>query len=123
MDIQKQWQVHRFNAAVACHLGTGGTVYMSPASARALAKALTAAALSVNTEAFKDSKCGTSTGPVHGHYADFRASQAVYALKERSDGYGWNIMYQPTGTCVEWFKRKCDAARVLNRRYSSYNKG
>lgn len=45
-------QVHRFRDAVAAYLGAGETVYMSPAEARALARALNRAARSIQSEPF-----------------------------------------------------------------------
>lgn len=49
-------QVHRFRDKVAVYVGKGETVYLSPANARKLARALNAAAKSCETEAFTESR-------------------------------------------------------------------
>lgn len=45
----------------------------------------------------------------------------VYAVQPWNNGFG--IIYVPSGACVDWYARKCDAMRVFNRRYSTYNTG
>lgn len=52
--------VHRFRDFVACRVGSGETVYLSPKAAKELAKALNAVARSVKTEEFTESHCGTA---------------------------------------------------------------
>jgi hypothetical protein len=49
----------------------------------------------------------------------YRAKSTVYGVKPWANGYA--IFYLPSGISVEWFARKCDATRVLNRRYNTYN--
>jgi hypothetical protein len=52
-------QVHRFRELVAVFVGSGETRYLKPKEARKLARALNAAAKSVERESFADSTCGT----------------------------------------------------------------
>lgn len=52
-------QIHRFRGSVAVYVGRGETAYLSPKDAKTLAKALTRAAKSCETESFVDSTCGT----------------------------------------------------------------
>jgi hypothetical protein len=56
-------QVHRFRDKVAVYVGGGETVYLKPANARKLARALNAAARSCDKESFVDSTCGTVNVP------------------------------------------------------------
>lgn len=51
-------QVHRFRDSVAIHVGNGETVYLTPAMARILSRALLKAAQSVKREKFTDSPSG-----------------------------------------------------------------
>lgn len=53
-------QVHRFHDFVALYVGTGETVYLTPAQARQLSRAINKAAKSCETETFAQSTCGTS---------------------------------------------------------------
>ena len=48
-------QVHRFRDKVAVYVGGGETVYLAPANARKLARALNAVARSCDKESFADS--------------------------------------------------------------------
>lgn len=51
------WQIHRFRDCVAVHSGKGETCYFTAKEARAMARAINAAARSVQRETF-----GTSPG-------------------------------------------------------------
>lgn len=53
-------QVHRFHEFIGCYLGNGGTVYLTPKEARAIARALNGCARSVTKEArFSEHTFGT----------------------------------------------------------------
>ena len=55
-------QVHRFHDTVAAYLGTGETVYMSPAQAMAFGMALIQVAEECDSKKFVDSTIGTFRG-------------------------------------------------------------
>lgn len=48
-------QVHRFRDAVALHLGTGETVYLTPREARQVTRAINRVAKSCDSESFAES--------------------------------------------------------------------
>lgn len=52
-------QIHRFGDAVAVSVGKGETCYMTAKEARKIARALSKAARSCDTETFQASTCGT----------------------------------------------------------------
>jgi hypothetical protein len=54
-------QIHRFRDAVAVYIGTGETVYLRPADARKLSRAINRAAKSCESESFSQSTCGTAS--------------------------------------------------------------
>lgn len=56
------WQTHRFGDCVAVSTGTGETVYLPLKEARAMARAINAAARSIAAERFADSSGLTRTG-------------------------------------------------------------
>ena len=66
-------QVHRFHDAVACSIGNGLTAYMGPKEARKIAKALIAAAQSVEREEFAKSSGLTVVVDI-GYQGDTRAN-------------------------------------------------
>ncbi len=47
--------IYRFRDTVAAHIGTGATVYLSPADARKIARALNAAARDIGEREFTES--------------------------------------------------------------------
>lgn len=53
-------QIHRFRDNVAMYLGDGSTVYLKPADARKLARAINKAARSCETERFTNSSGNTA---------------------------------------------------------------
>ena len=53
-------QCHRFRDEVALYIGTGATVYLKPADARKLARAINRAAKSCETESFANSSGNTA---------------------------------------------------------------
>lgn len=54
-------QVHRFRDAVAIHIGKGETLYLKPADAQRIARALNKAAKSCKSEPFAQSEGLTFT--------------------------------------------------------------
>ena len=52
-------QVHRFHDSVSLWIGTGDSVYLTPADARSLAAALLIAVEDAETRPFVASTCGT----------------------------------------------------------------
>lgn len=53
-------QVHRFGDCVALYVGTGQTVYVTPADAKCIAKTLNRAATDVTQSTFQNSKFTTT---------------------------------------------------------------
>ncbi len=51
--------IYRFRDRVAVHIGTGATVYLSPADARKIARALNAAARDIGERKFTESTLAT----------------------------------------------------------------
>lgn len=54
-------QVHRFRDSVAVYLGKGETVYLTPATAHKIAKAMNACARDIKARDFIDSEFSTVT--------------------------------------------------------------
>ncbi len=72
-------QVHRFRDSVVAWLGQGESVYMTAGEARAMARALTRAARSVERERFTDSGGNTAA-------LAFTNDQYARPLDRRPDG-------------------------------------
>lgn len=82
-------QVHRFRDTVAAYIGTGPTVYLSPAEARAMARALVKAARSVDRERFVDSSGNTTELRINGGHHCLARDATGRALRPyRAEGAG-----------------------------------
>ncbi len=57
--MTKHIQVYRFRGAVACYIGRGETVYLTPRDARAFAWAISATAKDIDDRSFTMSMIGT----------------------------------------------------------------
>lgn len=56
----KMASIYRFHDTVAVYMGTGATVYLSPAEARKIARALNANARDIGERKFTESTLGTT---------------------------------------------------------------
>lgn len=79
-------QVHRFRDTVGAWLGTGQTVYLSPAEARAMARALIKAARSVDRERFADSSGNTTPLGINGGWTTLARGPDGKALRPYQPG-------------------------------------
>ena len=62
MTINNTWQIHRFREKVAIYLASGETVYLTPAVAGEVAKALNACKRDISKCKFSESTFKTQTG-------------------------------------------------------------
>jgi hypothetical protein len=80
------WQTHRFRDCVAVSAGNGETVYLTAAQAKAMARAINAAARSVQRERFSAAPSLTRSGDCYAPDSERTRSLPVMARDEAGKG-------------------------------------